>query len=257
MLQSVSERFSSHMHLAPTPPPTRTMTTRNCRAYVAGFFLLIPTLLIQGCADQPMASRSPDSGTQAVIVLPTIEATACQYGGEYPFCRSAPNPDGGMKNPGTEPVSPGESGGDPTPSGSSFTEGSCPASDPACKQPLQDPDKESLAAALQMVDRNAAPVCAQLADKLAELGTAHVFRGAYNSGHTGEAGAGDIHVDARLWNEANSNGGSSTAALAEALLHEAAHLLGWDHPGENRTPYRTFPFDHMFNRDSGVPQCVP
>lgn len=197
-----------------------------------------------------------DAGTQGVIVLPTVEATACQYGGEYPFCRSAPNPDGGM-DPGTEPP-PGEGGGDPTaPTGSSFTEGDCPADrDPNCKKPLGDADKESLASALQRIDRNAAPVCAQLADKLAELGTAHVFRGAYDSGHTGQAGSGDIHVDPRFWNAANEFGGSSIAALADALLHETAHLLGWVHPGETRTPYRTFPFDHMFNPNAGVPQCV-
>lgn len=227
----------------------------NVRARIGCGVLLLVALGLAGCAEHPIATRALEQGTQGVITLPAVEGRACRYGGEYPFCQSGPDPDGGA-DPGTEPP-PATGGDDPVPSGSTFSEGDCPAVDPTCKTPLGEDDKQSLASALQMINRNAAPVCAQLADKLAELGTTRVFRGAYNSGHSGEAGAGDIHIDLRFWIAANSNGGSSIAVLAEALLHEAAHLLGWDHPGESSTPYRTFPFDHMFNSNSGVPQCVP
>jgi hypothetical protein len=214
------------------------------------------TVAAAGCGDQPMVPRTPRTGAEGVVVLPAVEATTCRYGGDYPFCRSAPNPDGGV-NPGTEPEPTG-GGSDPAPSGSSLNEDVCPAdTDPSCKQPLQEADRQSLASAIQRINRNADPACAQLADKLVSLGTAHVFRGAYDSGHSGQAGGGDIHVDPRFWDAANSDGGARIAVLAEALLHEAAHLLGYDHPGERQTPYHTDPFDHMFNPNSGVPQCVP
>jgi hypothetical protein len=192
------------------------------------------------------------------LTLPVIEGTGCRYGGDYPFCNPAPYPGGGM-DPGTgsEPIG-GGTGEDPAPSGSELKEDVCPAAtDPTCKQPLQDADKQSLASAIQRINRNADAVCAQLADKLVSLGSEHIFRGAYDSGHTGEAGVGDIHIDPRYWDAANSEGGARTAILAEALLHEAAHLMNWDHAGETHTPYHSFPFDHMFNPGSGVPQCVP
>jgi len=217
--------------------------------------MLALTVVVGACTDQPVATRSPGSGNKGVITLPAVEGTACRYGGEYPFCRSAPSPDGG-NDPGTgsDPV---DGGGDPAPTASSFEEGDCPHTDPTCKKALDRPDSVSLASAIQSIDRNADPACVQLADKLVSLGTSHVFRGAYNSGHSGQAGGGDIHIDARFWDAANQDGGARIALLAEALLHESAHLLGFDHPGETQTPYHTYPFDRMMNPNAGVPQCVP
>jgi hypothetical protein len=187
------------------------------------------------------------------VILPAIEATACKYGGDYPFCQPAPGPNDGDTEPTHTPDG-GNTGGGTI----DLNEGQCPSDDPNCKQPLEDEDRASLDRALGLVDRNADPVCAQLADQLASLGTSHVFRGAYDSGyHTGEAGNGDIHIDPRIWNQANSQGGSWDAVLAEALLHEVAHLLYGPHTGETTTPYHTYPYDHMHNPNSGVPQCVP
>src|SRR5213082_3748807 len=105
-------------------------------------------------------------------------------------------------------------------------------------------EKQSLENAKALIDRNADPVCAQLADKLESLGTTHVFRGAWDSGHTGGTYGGDIHIDPRVWDQAKYEGGAWTAVLAEALLHEAAHLLYPNHP-ETHSPYSTFPYNHM------------
>ena len=61
--------------------------------------MVLAALLLQGCTDQPVGTRSPDADTHGVIILPAVEGTACQYGGDYPFCRSAPSPDGSCRRP--------------------------------------------------------------------------------------------------------------------------------------------------------------
>lgn len=226
---------------------------RGARAAALAFGVLAAA----GCADHPLESRTSAGGASHVYTLPAVEATACRYGGEYPFCAPPPNPDGGM-DPGTEPITP-EGGGDSGTTGTiPLTEDDCPAADPNCKVPLDDADKQSLARATALINRNAHPVCAQLADQLVALGTARVYRGSYDSsGHTGEADHGDIHVDRRIWDGANTEGGGWDGALAEALLHEVAHLLYPPHVGETQSPYSTFPYNHMHSSGSGVPQCVP
>jgi hypothetical protein len=147
--------------------------------------------------------------------------------------------------------------GTPTFDGSDLNEDLCPAQDPSCNVPLSETDKQTLGRAMQTIKRDADPVCAQLADKLQQMiDNNSVYRGAYDSGHTGGATASAIHVDPRFWDNANSEGGGWDEVLASALLHETAHTLYPDHVGETQTPYHTFPYDHMFNPDSGVPQCA-
>ncbi|HEX9939484.1 MAG TPA: hypothetical protein VGB15_20285 [Longimicrobium sp.] len=145
------------------------------RAVVLAFAALMAT----GCSDHPLDSRAPDTTPSHNYTLPAIEATVCKHGGEYPYCRPPSNPDG--MDPGTEPPPP--DGGTP----SNFSESECPEEDPDCKVALDEADKQSLARATALVDRNAHPVCAQLADQLVALGTTRVYKGAYDSsGHTGE-----------------------------------------------------------------------
>lgn len=212
------------------------------------------------------------SCTGDVCSLEGMTVSACSWGGIWlycylkpaslaqmqcgaldPYCGSGGGTDGwtwdGGGGPAPEP--------DPAPDGSDLDEGTCPANDPTCNQPLSEADKQRLARAINGISRTADPVCAQLADRLQQLVDANsVYRGSYDSGHTGGAFDAKIHVDPRYWDQAAAEGGGWDSVLASALLHETAHLLFPDHAGETRTPYHTYPYDHMFNPNAGVPQCA-
>jgi hypothetical protein len=204
--------------------------------------------------------------------LEGMYVSACTWGGAWPYCYPKPtslaemqcgalNPDCGNGSGTGEWTWDGGGGQSPEPDPAAgdtdLNEGSCPANDPSCNQPLNDADKQSLIRAIGEINRDADDVCAQLADRLQQLiESKSVYRGAYDSGHTGGAYDGKIHVDPKFWDNAAAEGGGWDAVLASALLHETAHLLFPDHVGETRSPYHTYPYDHMFNPDAGVPQCA-
>jgi len=131
---------------------------------------------------------------------------------------------------------------------------------------LQPGEKEWLSSALEssikspweFTDPDAASICQRLRDRFSQmLASGAVYRGEEglpdnpndpNSSHMAQAWLKDgeyvMHVDGDALDRAMANDGDGWRAVITAVvLHEAAHALGYRHPGEAGT-YSTYPFNH-------------
>jgi hypothetical protein len=180
------------------------------------------------------------------------------------ICYDDPYPD-----PWNEPPGSGSGGG-----GGSGSEGGameappiCDSRQPGCLVDLQPAEKNwletainsSVKASSEFSDPQVAAVCQRLQARFAEMMAAgSVYRGEEglpdnmndpNSSHVAQAwlqptGEYVMHVDGDVLDRAMAMGGEGwNAVIAGFVLHEAAHALGYTHPGEVGT-YNTHPFNH-------------
>jgi hypothetical protein len=232
-----------------------------------GVFLSL--LWVAGCADDPTSSRSV-AGERHVYSLPAVEGTACRYGGEYPFCQPAPDALGGTDGMGDHGIDPGTDPGAPTGGGGGQTGSDvpplCDSRKDGCLLPLSGNDNALINASLGTIkpasefkDSRVAELCGRMQTQLQTLmSQGRIFRGAdgipdnaehLDASHDAQAwrrpdGIYVIHVDGDVLDRAEASGGWEPV-IADMLLHEAAHVLGYTHPGETSSPYTTEPFNHM------------
>jgi len=228
----------------------------------AGIFAALAfAMLASACSDSPTGSTMgrlwPGGAlTGTEFQLEGVEVTACQYGGEYPNCKSAPIDDGYDPNlppsggsTGTTTGGDGGGGGSttgtttPPPDSTSTCD---PYYDPNCEQPLTKTDSTTILAALTNFVRADSTIadtvtrrrCREMHDQfMRSFNSGMVFRGASDtpgdSAHYGATLNKRIHFDpAALSNAASDPTGSDARELANTALHEAAHVLGYSHPKE-------------------------
>ncbi len=109
----------------------------------------------------------------------------------------------------------------------------------------------------QFHDPAAAAICKELQNEYGRLySSGKVFRGKYNTDHVGAAHAGEIHIDPFYFDMAATGEAGWIRILADAVLHEAAHVLGkyGHHGGETQPPYSSFPYNHLTG--GAAEQCV-
>lgn len=118
-----------------------------------------------------------------------------------------------------------------------------PAIDPDCEQPLTSADSSAIRTALRdylhpdsaIADSTARRQCGEMRRQFeAALAAGNVFRGGSNStgddAHYGMTYDGQIHMDPWLLDSANDGDALALRELANTALHEAAHVMGHDHP---------------------------
>jgi hypothetical protein len=210
---------------------------------------------LAACSQDSTGPRS--ASDRPVLALPEIEAVGCRYGGEYPNC-SPPPP-----SPFDEPREPlpgddetgGGGGGTPPPPSDSTT--TCdPKTDPRCEQPLTSTDSTTLLKAIRdhvrpdtaIADTANRRKCKQMLDRFLQSFNGNtVFRGGSDlttGSHYGATYRSRIHFDPWLLGRAAGGSVSDLRELANTALHEAAHVLGLDHPnGEANGIYTDSPFN--------------
>lgn len=236
------------------------LVTRGLRAAVA----VMMALGAAACSRDVAGPRDPaDARSVGSYTLPEIDVHTCRYGGTYPFCQSAPAPGGpDMQNP-TEPSEPpgGASGPDST--------ASCdPLNDPNCEKPLTAADSTVIIRALAnhvrpdstIADTTNRRKCRQMYDRFMQAWRDNVvFRGGSDmtapDGHYGATLNGRIHFDPWLLNGAAGGNASDIQELANTALHEAAHLLGAQHPG-GPDAYGVYTQDYFNLLPPGSGPCI-
>ncbi|HET7229806.1 MAG TPA: hypothetical protein VFJ16_07385 [Longimicrobium sp.] len=187
--------------------------------------------------------------------MPVVEATACKYGGEYPHCTAAP---GDPDTPMPEGAGPSGGGTSPPPPPPPDSTTACdPVNDPNCEQPLTSADSTTILAAIRdyvrpdtaIADTAHRRKCKQMRDQFMQSFNAKtVFRGGSDltgtASHYGATYDSRIHFDPWLLGGAASGNVSDLRELANTALHEAAHVLLFEHPnGETNGIYTDEPFN--------------
>jgi hypothetical protein len=180
------------------------------------------------------------------------------------ICYDYPYPDPWNEPPGSGS---GGGGGPGDDGGSMGAPPICDSRQPGCLVDLQPAEKNwletavnaSMKASWEFSDPQVATVCQRLQARFAEmLAAGSVYRGEEGlpdnandpgSSHVAQAwlqstGEYVMHVDGDALDRAMAMGGEGwNAVIAGFVLHEAAHTLGYRHPGEAGT-YNTPPFNH-------------
>ena len=213
------------------------------------------------------------------IQLDGVEATACEYGGEYPWCNKPPSTtDGGGSNPPSQFGGSGGSGsgdaGSGGGSGSTTTTptdstASCdPTTDPKCEKALTAADTALIERSIQQYVRPDTAIadtaqrrrCVEMLARFNErLAAGKVFRGAYDSQgtdeHYGATSQQHIHFDPWLLDQAAKGVAGTLRELINTGLHEAAHVDGHFHPNESdATGHYSDPYFNLL--DPGPNVCL-
>jgi hypothetical protein len=177
--------------------------------------------------------------------LEALEVTTCQYGGEYPNCKSAPDAGGTTTTPTAQPNGGGSGGGSGgTTSDSEQPDASCdPRDDPKCEQPLKGTDSTTIRSALRdylrpdsaIADTAARRRCGEMRGQFDNsMAAGKVFRGISDSQdstqHYGLTYVDRIHMDPWLLDGAAAGNLEYLREVANTALHEAAHVMGKSHP---------------------------
>lgn len=142
-----------------------------------------------------------------------------------------------------------------------------PRTDPGCEQPLTAGDSTTITAALagyvrpasEIPDTTARRQCAEmLAQFNASYAAGDVFRGGSNTTHYGAMYNDRIHFDPQYLDAAASGNAAARREIANTALHEAAHVLGYDHPTAptwvgNQDYYSDVPFNLL---SPGTNSCI-
>lgn len=114
-----------------------------------------------------------------------------------------------------------------------------PRIDPDCEQPLTSADSTTLATALAnyvrpasaIADTTARRQCQEMLTQFnASYAAGNVFRGGSNTSHYGATYLDRIHFDPEWLDAAAAGDATALREIANTALHEAAHVLGYDHP---------------------------
>lgn len=221
--------------------------------------------LLMGCSVAILVASCSDGGPteprNSVADSPPVRPTVVASGstgtsGDFyldmwvqTYFNSADHPaDGGVG--GATNSGPGSGGSSGSSASSPIREGACDPRLTGCLQPLRASDSASISSALTNVkdtssisDPMEKAQCANMTTKLAQIFHANnVFRGnpAVGNGNVGDHGAtyyqGEIHVDQKFLDGVKA-GTYSASELASALLHEAAHALGFNHEPVTVSPH--------------------
>jgi hypothetical protein len=154
-------------------------------------------------------------------------------GDPYRQCITSFNGDATIQNCGGGGT--GTTPSDPPPDDSECN----PRTDPDCEQPLTSADSTALQIALRDYVRPAAEIadttarrqCAEMLNQFnSSYAAGNVFRGGTNTTHYGATYLARIHFDPLFLDGAAAGNAAMLREIANTALHEAAHVLGYDHP---------------------------
>lgn len=225
--------------------------------------------ILAGCTDSVTSAREPAELLTAAadpFQLPEVTGTACRWGGEYPNCNSSPGstePTPGGQPVGGPPMEPGTGGGSGTPPPQDSTSMCDPRTDPNCEKPLTHADSATILKALTDHVRRASSIadtanrrkCTDMLNQFMQsFNTSTVFRGGSNTRHFGATNNDRIHFDPWLLDGAIGGNADDQRELANTALHEAAHVMGFDHlNGEVNGVYSDSPFNLL---PPGTGPCI-
>lgn len=155
----------------------------------------------------------------------------------------------------------------PPPSGDPDETACDPRTDPDCEKPLTGTDQTTIATALanhvrpaaEIADTTARRRCQEMLSRFNQsLAEGTVFRGGSNTSHYGAMFNNRIHFDPHYLDLAATGDATALREMANTALHEAAHVLNYDHPGGatwvgDQDYYSDAPFDLL---SPGPNSCI-
>jgi hypothetical protein len=236
---------------------------QHVRIWTAMLFALI---VAAACADGPTTPermRAGDAGPSTdymldpITVIGTPQEPTCDPYTDPNWCEGDDGGDQCMTStdPGTSdpelvyvssgctgPGTGGPGGGDPggsTNPDDGETVNCDPVTDPECEKPLTSADSTAIANALasylrptaEIQDTTARRQCEEMRRQFnASYALGNVFRGGSDTDHYGAMYNDRIHFDPQYLDAAATGDAVAQREIANTALHEAAHVLGFDHP---------------------------